>query len=162
MLCKVGFTETYTNNVILKANGATKNLNSLFTKSEFWFIQNQYYYLTNSMYHEWGYSSYSSISWTVKTSDNLNDYSYRWGSISWTVMTANFQEFSDNTTITYTATNTSDSWRETNKINYFFKVDYIKIGTYKKIKIYSLKEIWEKLTGYLFGMIPTGERRDGN
>ena len=33
---------------------------------------------------------------------------------------------------------------------------------YKKIKAFSNINIWEKLNGYLFGMLPNGERRDGN
>ena len=33
---------------------------------------------------------------------------------------------------------------------------------WKKSKIFTLKNIWEKLTGYLFGKLPDGTRRDGN
>lgn len=32
----------------------------------------------------------------------------------------------------------------------------------KKIKIFDIKNIWEKLTGYLFGRLPDGTRWDGN
>ena len=45
---------------------------------------------------------------------------------------------------------------------YLHKTKLYKYETMKKILAYTLKSIWEKLNGYLFGMLPTGEWRNWN
>jgi len=116
------------------------------------------------------------INWTFNRSGigTLRLYSYYWANRQRSIeITHNGEKktysatttntnvyFWDNITIyswdTYkiTATWTSNSGRITLYYNYK--------ELYKGIKIYSLKSIWEKLTGYLFGMLPDGTRRDGN
>ena len=65
---------------------------------------------------------------------------------------------------TYRIINTSTSSSSTyTKWTALFRHRFYKtIFSYKKIKVYDVKSIWQKINSYLFGILPTGERRDGN
>lgn len=90
------------------------------------------------------------------------DITHNWTTKSYTAVKQNtFAEFWDNIAIynwdTYKISSTysfSDG-----RITLYFK--YWPLPG-KPIKFYSVKPIWEKLTCYLFGMLPTGEWWDWN
>ena len=47
-------------------------------------------------------------------------------------------------------------------VSTYCRISYSEYLNVKNCKVYELKEIWEKITGYLFGKLPDGTRRDGN
>ena len=60
-----------------------------------------------------------------------------------------------------TITITTNSWFNGQANWIYFSYYYLKDGN-KKVILYDIKEIWEKVTAYLFGMLKDGTRRDGN
>lgn len=81
----------------------------------------------------------------VDTPINITENVSVWKSIKGTVKVYNPSSWRTNST----------SWIATLYTN-------VMLIDYKKIKAFSIINIWEKLKGYLFGLLPNGEWRDGN
>ena len=110
------------------------------------------------------------------------DNPYSWGTRTFTWYMNNTQIFSwqtASTKWTYTGTKTLNKWEDliikvTTNTSWEASCSFKNIvlntsgtwlisKTYNKInKLFTVKSIWQKINAYLFGRLPTGERRDGN
>ena len=82
--------------------------------------------------------------------------SYFGATASWTVDVVAW----DVITIT---THTENTPPKTFSTYYKLTGNYAKIYKgWKKVRVYNLKQIWEKILSYLFGILPDGTWRDGN